>query len=277
MVDDVEVVAALGAESMVTADEEEELDEAGVVDDVSACLVLVSSGSTLVGDAELVVVVVVDEDDGFISSEEVEETEDTSFSVDVGATELVVEGVSVSSAELGVTVTCFVEEGTVTVTMPALPPVAERVSPDVVAAEEVASTSSPLEVAEGVTVTRVVDEGTVTVTTPLPLLTFPPVADLVSLLVEPVCSLEVSLEVGVTVTCVVEEGTVTVTAFPASVSEAASELAESLSDEIWLAGVEDASVVDTVNPVTLNEPLLVVPDTIVLFACELLAALVGPF
>lgn len=194
-----------------------------------------------------------------------------------------------------VTVTSAVEDGTVTVMTPALPPVADRVSLAVEEdkSEEVVASS---EFAEGVAVTCAVEEGTVTVTTPA--LPFPPVADFVS----EVCWLEAS-SVGVTVTWAVEEGTVTVTAFPASVPEVVElstvELAsvvESSSNEVWLGFVDEVTVDDDKNPVTVIIPSVAslvaeatgacveiceveLPVDAMLLACALLllAALVGPF
>lgn len=226
------VMAALGAESTVTA----VLD--GVVDDVWAFSVLVSSGSIVIEESELDVVVV-DGDGVFFSDLVVDEFEGASFSV---TEELVVEDDAVST--------------------PAFPPVADCVfiSLGSIDDDDDDVVISP----EGVTVTCFVDEGTVTVRTPSP--PFPTVAEgLFSVEAvkgeEGVCWLEEVLlvVVGVAVTCTVDEGTVTVTAFPVSVAPRSVEelrIAESDSspDEVWLGFVEEVTV-DNKNPVTLIVPL----------------------
>lgn len=96
------------------------------VDDVWVSLVSVFAGSAV--DEEL------DVDVDVVS--EIRELEGSSFSVI--ATELVMREdeendeevlvITVSELVLGATVTCAVDEGTMTVTTPALPPVADRVS-----------------------------------------------------------------------------------------------------------------------------------------------------
>lgn len=233
---------------------------------------------------------------------EVVELEGTSFSVvDLVKVPEEVEEVALSVSELafGVTVTCAVDEGTVTVTTPALPPVADPVSVE----EERELVASP----EGVTVVCVVEEGMVIVTTPP---AFPPVADLASVVDEDVCWLAVFSVVGVTVTWTVEEGTVIVTAFPAPVWEVVelctmeelTEVESPSSDAVWL-GVVEVVTVDGKNPVTLNWPSFALllpgvavasagvcevelpddteasadPVATVPCACVLLCALVGPF
>lgn len=188
-----------------------------------------------------------------------------------------------------------------TVTTPALPPVADRVS---VEEEEARLAASP----EELTVTWVVEEGMVTVTTPP---AFPPVADLVSMVDEDVCWPEVISLLGVTVTWTVEEGTVTVTAFPAPAWELVelctmevelTVLESPSSDGVWL-GVGEVVSVDDTKPVTLNWlPFALLPPGVTVvsakvceavlpddaatpadltvavpFACALLNVLVGPF
>lgn len=139
MCDGAVVVAVI--EYIVRASESVVELETDVDDDVCDFSVLVSTGSTVrlevfsceVAEDELVV-------------------EASSFFVVVVITEL--EEVEVAESEERVTVICFVEEGTVMVTTPALPPVVDDTVPSLEAVEE------------GVTVTRVVEEGTVTVVTP---------------------------------------------------------------------------------------------------------------